>query len=329
MRLRRAAVLKGVLVSFVFLALAMSAGAAPMGFMVPAYFYPGGLWNGMNWAATRVPLIAILNPNSGPDTTQNADYVAAVNGLRAAGGRVIGYVYTSYAARDTNTVKVEIDRYFSFYSMDGIFLDEMTDDANASHLNYYAALYQYIQSKGTNLLVVGNPGINTQAAYLTRPCVDTLVTFEVDTGYAAYVADGWVTNHLARQFCHLPYNVASAATMTNYVNLAAARNAGWIYVTGDNGANPWDTLPAYWTNEVNYIRSLNQTAPATLLKLSAVSNGVTSLQISGAPGVYELQASSNLGNWSVLTNVNSATNTVNVSDPTATNLSQRFYRTRQ
>jgi hypothetical protein len=205
----------------------------------------------------------------------------------------------------------------------------MTNDADTNHLSYYAALYQYIQSKGTNLLVVGNPGINTEEAYLARNCVDTLVTFEVDTGYAAYVADSWVTNHLARQFSHLPYNVASATTMTNYVNLAAARNAGWTYVTDDNGANPWDTLPGYWTNEVNYVRSLNQSAPGTVLKIPATSHGVPSLQITGAPGVYELQASSNLLNWSVVTTVNSATNQVNVSDPTATNLPQRFYRTRQ
>jgi len=93
-----------------------------------------------------------------------------------------------------------------------------------------------------------------------------------------------VTNHLARQFSHLPYNVPSAAAMTNYINLAASRNAGWIYVTDDALPNPWDTLPAFWTNEVNYIRSLNLSAPATQLRILSVSNRIPSLQISGAPG---------------------------------------------
>src|SRR3974390_262930 len=126
--------------------------AAPMGVLVPAYFDPpSSLWNELNFAASRVPLVAIMNPNNGPDTTQNPDYVTAVNSLRAAGGFVIGYVYTSYATRDTNTVKADIDRYFSFYSVDGIFLDEMTNDANTSNLNYYAAFYQYVRTKGTNL----------------------------------------------------------------------------------------------------------------------------------------------------------------------------------
>ena len=215
------------------------------------------------------------------------------------------------------------------YAVDGIFLDEFTNDADTNHLNYYAALHQYIQAKGTNLLVVGNPGINAQETYLTRLCADVLVTFEVDTGYATHVVDAWVTNHLARRFCHLPYAVASATTMTNDVNLVVARNVGWLYVTGDSGANPWDTLPTYWTNEVNYLQSLNQALPPTTLKLSRMANGVASVQISGAPGTYELQTTSNLANWSPLATVTTVTNKFSVTDSNATNLPRRFYRARQ
>jgi hypothetical protein len=142
--------------------------------------------------------------------------------------------------------------------VDGIFLDELTNDANAGHLNYYAGLEQYIRSKGTNLLVIGNPGTHTQEAYLIHHCADVLVTFEEGKGYSNYVADAWVKNYPAARFCQLAYAVPSATTMTNFVKLAVARNAGWIYVTNDGGANPWDTLPAYWTNEVNLVRELNK-----------------------------------------------------------------------
>jgi hypothetical protein len=314
----------------IMVATALGTSAAPMGILVPGYFDPpGGFWSELNFAATRVPLVAIMNPNNGPGRTQNPNFVAAVNSLHTAGGHVIGYVSTSYAARDTNTVKADIDRYFGFYSVDGIFLDEMTNDANTSHLNYYAALYQYIQRQGTNLVVVGNPGINTQEGYLTRPAADVLVTFESDAGYSSLVVDRWVTNHLARQFSHLPYNVPSAAAMTNHINLAASRNAGWIYVTDDALPNSWDTLPAFWTNEVNYIRSLNLSAPATQLRILSVSNRIPSLQLSGAPGTYELQATSNLANWFSLATVSTTTNTVNVKDASATNSSGRLYRARQ
>jgi hypothetical protein len=151
----------------------------------------------------------------------------------------------------------------------------------------------------------------------------------VNTGYSNYVADTWVTNHLARQFCHLPYAVPDATTMTNFVNLAATRNAGWIYVTDDSGSNPWDTLPSYWTNEVYYIQALNQSAPVTQIKLIGISNGMSSLRISGAPGVYELQTSSNLLQWSAATNISGTTSQINVLDVTATNEANRLYRTRQ
>ena len=127
-------------------AFAFGVCAAPMGIVVPAYFYPGSLWTSMNWAAGRVPLVAIMNPNSGPGAAQNPDYVAAVNALRASGGKVIGYVSTAYTARGTNVVMADIDRYFSWYAVDGIFLDEFTNDADTNHLNYYAALHQYIQA---------------------------------------------------------------------------------------------------------------------------------------------------------------------------------------
>ena len=159
--------------------------------------------------------------------------------------------------------------------------------------------------------------------------MDLLVTFEYNTGYSNYVADGWVTKHLARQFCHLPYATPDAATMTNLVNLAARRNAGWIFVTDDSSTNPWDTLPAYWTNEVNYVRSLNQAQPPTLVKLSGVHHGVASVQISGSPGTYELQSTSNFVNWSVAAIVSTATNQAGVTDASGTNAARRFYRTRQ
>src|SRR5580765_227010 len=85
----------------IFLAATLTANAAPLGVMVPAYFYPtpGGLWDSLSNAATHIPLVAIMNPNNGPDTGQNPDYVAAVNSVHSAGGKVTGYVYTSYAAR--------------------------------------------------------------------------------------------------------------------------------------------------------------------------------------------------------------------------------------
>jgi len=310
------------------LAGALSLHAAPLGILVPAYFYPPTYWDGLNWAAARVPLAVIVNPGSGPGAAPDANYVSAVNTLRAAGGKALGYVYSSYAARDTNAIKADITNFFNFYPLDGIFIDEMQNDAATNHYNYYAGLDTFIQTKGTNLWVMGNPGTTTPEPYLAT--VDALMTFENNTGYSNYVADAWATNHLARDFCHVIYAVTNAATMTNYINFAASRNAGWIFVTDDaSSSNPYERLPVYWTNEVNYIRSLNLAQQPTQLKVLAVSNGVPALQLTGAAGVYELQASTNLANWSATATVAIPTNTLLVTDAGATNVVKRFYRTRQ
>ena len=305
-----------------------------LGVLVPAYFYPtsGDYWSALNQAAVRVPLIAIMNPNNGPSTMVNPDYTSAVNALRNAGGRVIGYVYSSYAARPLSEVKADIDRYHAFYTIDGFFIDEMTNDADAAHLAYYEALYQDIKAKQASYLVVGNPGINTPASYLLRPTVDGLVTFENNTGYPDYAPDPWTQTQSATAFSHLCYAVLAPDTMTNYARLAVARNAGYIYVTDDQGANPWDTLPSYWSAEVGFVETLNREAARTqprVLKISIETNNTVKVAVQGTPGKYVLQASSNLAGWEPLATNLSPGGTFSFSDLRATNYPRRAYRTAQ
>ena len=281
--------------------------AAPLGIMVPAYFYPepGGLWHSMSNAATRVPLTAILNPDSGPGASRDPAYAAAITNLQRAGGRVIGYVATGYSSSNSVTVKAQIDLFLDWYAVNGIFLDEMTDDDSAQHVAYYADIYQFVKAHNPVLTVTGNPGNKSVEAYLTRPAVDMLVVFEDGAGYNSSPPDAWVTNHLARHFVHLPYAVPSAATMTNYVQLARQRNAGWVYITDDSlvpDQNPWDTLPAYWLKEVEYIRALNLAEPPIRLT-TGTAGGAVAIQLQGAPGTYEWQSSTDLLHWtSRLTN---------------------------
>jgi hypothetical protein len=205
----------------------------------------------------------------------------------------------------------------------------MINDSDTNHLNYYAALYQYIKGRNANLPVMGNPGTTTLEAYLNGPTVDSLLIFENGTGYDSFTPPDWVTNHLARQFANIAYDVGSAATMSNYVSFAASRNAGWVFFTDATGANPYDRLPGYWTNEVALIQSLNQNAPVTTLKMLGVTSQTPSLQISGAPGTYEIQTTTNLSNWVATQMVNVPTNTLTFTDAPATNSAMRFYRSVQ
>ena len=235
--------------------------AAPLGIMVPAYFYPtpDGYWNELDSAAARVPLVVIMNPDNGPGTSKNKAYVQALLKLRHAGGKTIGYIHTSYGARTLADVEQDIDLYLSFYVMDGFFVDEMTNDSDSRHVDYYATIYQYIKAKGANYTVTGNPGSNTQENYIAKPTDDSFMIFEDNaTNYVGFVPSHWVAKYSAQQFAHLPYAVATADTMSNYVKLAINRNANWIYITDNTLPNPYNALPSYWTNEVDLVQSFNK-----------------------------------------------------------------------
>jgi hypothetical protein len=237
-----------------------TAGAAKLEVVVPAYFYPsaGGKWNDLNAAAGKIPILAIMNPFNGPGNSLDPNYVAAVNALRAAGGRVIGYVHTSYTDRPLQQVLNDINRYDAWYNVDGIFVDEMTNTGPAERLNYYRDIYNHIKSIDPNWEVMGNPGTTTLEQYLTWPTADRLMVFEnVGATYPGYTPSSWNFDYDRSQFVHLVHTESSAANMLTHLNRAVQRNAGGIYITDDVLPNPWDRLPNYWTSLVEAVAVIN------------------------------------------------------------------------
>jgi len=79
--------------------------------------------------------IAIVNPNNGPrvDSGSTSDYNICVNFLRSKGVRVIGYVHTKVGYPNINgyrpieEVNSDCAYWKSTYSVDGIFVDEVTN----------------------------------------------------------------------------------------------------------------------------------------------------------------------------------------------------------
>jgi hypothetical protein len=244
------------------------ASGVAMGIVVPAYFYPKwstpstNYWDDLIAAAARVPLIAIMNPSDGPGTAVDPGYVRAVAEMHAAGGRLVGYIRTVYTTRSLSSVKTDIDRYYSWYpGLDGIFLDEVTNDTDAAHLTYYQACFDYIRAKDADALVQQNPGAKTAPEYATRST--QICIFEDSASlFASYVPRTWTLAAPADLHFALGYN-ASAATMRANVDRAAKTNTRWVYFT-DNlyTSNPWDSLPSYWTEEVGLVAATRVSAPA-------------------------------------------------------------------
>jgi hypothetical protein len=139
------------------------AHSSPAGMIVPAYQYPttGTLWADCARASSRVPLVAVMNPANGPGSEADPHYLSASGAVRSAGGRVIGYVYTSSARVPLDGVLAEVDRYREWYALDGIYLDGMANDADPAHVAWHAALRESIRAREPAWLVVGSPGENT------------------------------------------------------------------------------------------------------------------------------------------------------------------------
>ncbi len=240
--------------------LGQAKASADLTAIVPAYFYPttNSPWDDLTTAASRIPVTAIMNPGSGPGSSQDSNYVNAVDTFRTAGGKVIAYVYTSYGSRSSAQVKADIDKYVNWYNIDGIFFDEFSNASSTSTLNYYQDLYDYVKGINSTWEVMGNPGTNTVESYLTRPAADSLLVFEnYGSSYTSYTPSAWNYNYDSSQIGHLIHTTSSEADMLTYLDLAVSRNAGQVYITDDVMNNPWDTLPSYWDAEVDRIEQIN------------------------------------------------------------------------
>ena len=229
------------------------AGDAPaagtVGTIVPAYFSPvtdPGDWAALTAAASQIPLTAVVNPASGPGTSQDLNYVAAINALEAAGGKAVGYVDTAGGTRPISAVEADVAAYKTFYNIDGIFLDNFV--VNPSTLSYYQALDAYIKGLNPSYTVIGNVGnpINlselTPADYLST--ADVLNIFEGPNVGSSTSAANWFQSYPRDRFSSIIHDAPSSALSADIIG-AEQLNAGDVYVTDGTGTNPYGQLPSY------------------------------------------------------------------------------------
>ena len=204
--------------------------------IVPAYFYPGPIWDTLLQSNAEVVSDVIINPDSGPGDQINEDYAEVVRQCKKRGLGVLGYVATSYGKKRIEGAFQEIDQFFKWYAVDGIFLDEVA--AQAEDVTYYLTLYNSIQGK-----VVLNHGTVPDESYTAAG--DVLVIFE--SGFQAHGAQEfplWVKKSPRNRKCQI-VTACGAKQMMKALRKSAA-NSGYVYVTDDVEPNPYDVLPSYW-----------------------------------------------------------------------------------
>lgn len=225
--------------------------------LVPGYFPPNWWagWPNSQWTlfADYAPLgldgggsIGVMNPASGPGTAGNSDWTAVTNYSRSHGHKVLGYVDTNYAARALADVAADVDKYYTWYGVDGVFLDRMSN--NTADQAYYRNVYAVAKAKAPAVLVCGNPGATATTDWQLKapqPSADLLVNFE-DTyaNYVGWTPPAWVTLYPPSRFAHLVHACAAGDLPAAVAKSRAAR-AGYRYVTSDVLPNPWDTL-SHW-----------------------------------------------------------------------------------
>jgi len=249
--------------------------------IIPLYTYPGVSWSAIisaKEANPSVAMVVIINPDNGPGTSRDQNYVTGINNLRAAGVVVLGYDHTSWAARPLAEVEGDINSYKSWYNLTGIFFDEMSNVPGNE--GYYSTLNQYSDSLGLNF-TVGNPGGPAPPSYVGT--LDVIVTYEnqgvPNSTSLAAMTMGVPANH----FAVIAYgvNVWNGSAVSDVYNYAS-----YVYVTNATLPNPYGALSGDFSNMVSF---LSNPIP------SSVPLTVKSVDASGIPlaGVYTVITSAN------------------------------------
>ena len=266
-------------------ALAMAcacANAQAARLLVPAYANPccgdgPAMWAGLIALGTTSPdeLGVVFNPASGPGTQVDPNYLddsgqGVLADLLATGAPVYGYVATSYAGKPLATASAEIEKYYSSVywrghpqHLSGIFFDEMSNDL--ADVAYYQALRDAVRQLDAAAYIIGNPGVSetinpsAQVIYADADYAavfDALVVFEdVESGFATgYAPPPWSAG--ATQLGMIVHTAPTGAEMRAAMSRALGRAAAWLFITDDVEPNPYDRLPAYWSDEAALLPAL-------------------------------------------------------------------------
>ncbi len=235
--------------------------------LVPAYFYPSrdGMtaWKEVLAAASESPIVAIVNPGSGPGRRVDGNYEEVFRLAKTSKATLIGYVTLSYAKRPAAEIKTEIDTWIKFYpEIDGIFFDEQP--SAGEHAAFAGECFAHAAAKIDKALIVSNPGTRCAREYAELPQKPVIVLYERGTGLDKYDPPAWTKEFAADRFSVLLYNVKSKDAVQQAFRDAAVKGIGYFYVTDAEGRNPWNRLPTYWKDEVAAAKEANRAegAPA-------------------------------------------------------------------
>lgn len=224
---------------------------APIAYLIPLYSYP----TSSNWAQLitdaaanpTVQIYAIANVASGPGGSSNPDYVTGISNLQAAGIKVLGYVDSNYGSIAISTVETNMDHWRTWYSVNGIFVDEMNNIAGGE--SYYSALLSYGHAHSQNPMI-GNPGTSIGASYIGT--MDVIISYE----YYGYPSPATVESRTTSvggtrtNWGIIAFSQATVPSITQFSNVEPY--IAYVFVTDQAGppGNPYLNIPTYENQEL-------------------------------------------------------------------------------
>jgi hypothetical protein len=224
--------------------------------LVPTYIYPGGdgrkEWQRLIDASSKVEIVAIVNPDSGPGKARNLDYAAIFTEASNHGIKLVGYVSTDYGKRPLAEIKKEIDAWIQFYpQLRGFFFDQQPSESQ--HAAHFAELRELAQRRIPDALVITNPGVPCDAAYLSLPVSNVTCVFVNYQGFEQFELPATLKAYDPARFAAMPYNIPDVETMRTVVKEAIIKRIGYVYISDAKPPNQWGKLPVYWEAEVDAV----------------------------------------------------------------------------
>lgn len=257
--------------------------------LVPLYVYPGCSWDSIISLKTQYPvdIVIIANPASGPGSQQDQVYATYIQKMRDAGIGVLGYVWTDYGKRDVSEVEADIDRWFSWYNVSGIFFDGV--NLSVGREGYYSNLADYVRAKSKLYLVVGNPGYYNSSTLQDYTAIFDVLVIHDGEGYPS----SWPSDVSPSKLGALVYGVPSFDGVA-FNDLTSKAN--YVYVTDDGGDNPWDRLSSYIADEAAALAGV----PKANYVLRISSHNTTGYSVVEGYPTYNVSAGTYNVSWDVL-----------------------------
>ena len=229
--------------------------------LVPAYFYPSGpglkAWQHLMEATSKIKIVAIANPSSGPGDRRNLDYYRIIQIARDKGMRVVGYISTKYGTRSLIDVQKDIDCWAEYYpQISGFFVDQQS--SSADEVSFYLKIRDLARSKIRDALVITNPGTMCHENYFAQSVSDVTCIFAGFEGFDQLKPPLSLKQYSPSRFAALAYQIPDAKAMRQVIKDAIIKRIGYLYISNSLKVdNPWAELPVYWDDEVEAISQID------------------------------------------------------------------------